>query len=49
MTRKQAQDLAELIHSLANAAAYHSDSVYDYREQLADRLLEIFTGPDEDI
>lgn len=42
MTKTQARELADIIKDLARSAAYHSDSVYDDRNNLEEKLLEIF-------
>ena len=42
MTSQQAEELADIIKSLAISAAYHSESIYDDRDNLKEKLMQIF-------
>lgn len=42
MNKQQARELADLLMQLARSAAFHSDDIYTDRDNVAEKLLEIF-------
>lgn len=47
MDREQARALADLMLDLASACAYHNaESKYDARDNIVEKLLEIFSEED---
>ncbi len=42
MTRTEAKELVDLFKDMARSAALHSEQIYDDRDAIVEKLLEIF-------